>query len=246
MDDRLSSFRNLSAGASNLTGYELSNVSGEINALVDPILSEAKTLFASGQGYQDIYAELLASLGDVQSRLLSESPLNYEQASLDVLGNIDDLLGSLQSELSIAELSIVGAIDLSRIETVGALERIQTLLGNERNIITDGSHANGIASIPFDGYIAKTHKDEAIIDAGTMSGLRKYGIPVNGSRNSGDVKQLLPALEKIKAAIDGMGGDLKLQVVTTDGKVLKEAVISDILKRSKSGEVVVYAQGVLA
>jgi len=247
MDDRLANFRGLASSASGLSGYDLAGVSGQLNSLVDPLLSDAKTLFASGQGYQDIYNEIVNSLGDIQSRLLSEAPVDYQQESLGLLNSIDGLLGTLEGELSVAEQAIVSAIDLSRIQTVGALEDIRGLLGGQERTIVDGSHANGLYSVPFDGYMATLHEKEAVIDAGTMSGLRKYGVPINDNRSGGkSSKVLLPVLQKIQSAIESVGGDLNLQVVTPDGKVLKEAVFSDLLRRSEKREIVIHANGIKA
>ncbi len=40
----------------------------------------------------------------------------------------------------------------------------------------DGSHATGLASVPFDGYRAELHKDEAILTADQSNALRNAGI----------------------------------------------------------------------
>lgn len=41
---------------------------------------------------------------------------------------------------------------------------------------TDGSHATGLARVPFDGYTATVHKDEAILTAKQSNALRDAGI----------------------------------------------------------------------
>lgn len=40
----------------------------------------------------------------------------------------------------------------------------------------DGSHATGLASVPFDGYTAELHKDEAVLTADQSNALRDAGI----------------------------------------------------------------------
>jgi len=43
-------------------------------------------------------------------------------------------------------------------------------------VALDGSHASGLDYVPFNGYRAELHQGEAVIDARTMQGMRKYGI----------------------------------------------------------------------
>jgi phage-related minor tail protein len=40
----------------------------------------------------------------------------------------------------------------------------------------DGSHATGLARVPFDGYMAELHKDEAVLTASQSDALRRTGI----------------------------------------------------------------------
>ena len=41
--------------------------------------------------------------------------------------------------------------------------------------ITDGSHKNGLESVPFDGYVAELHKDERVL-TGRLVALKVAGI----------------------------------------------------------------------
>ncbi len=50
------------------------------------------------------------------------------------------------------------------------------------------SHAAGLPYVPYDGYYMQAHKGEGVLDAGFMSGMRKYGIPINVP-DSADSKQ---------------------------------------------------------
>lgn len=45
-------------------------------------------------------------------------------------------------------------------------------------------HASGLAYVPNDDYLMRAHQGEAVIDAGTMSALRSYGIPVQAANDA--------------------------------------------------------------
>ncbi|MFJ6207331.1 hypothetical protein [Lysinibacillus sp. NPDC092081] len=45
----------------------------------------------------------------------------------------------------------------------------------------DGSHATGLERVPFDGYVAELHKDEAVLTANQSNALRSAGILSQGS-----------------------------------------------------------------
>ncbi len=69
-------------------------------------------------------------------------------------------------------------------------------------------HADGLASVPYDNYPARLHKKEAVIDAPTMAGLRKYGIPTtNGSdeETKSLLRELLKELRADKAQRGAIG-----------------------------------------
>jgi len=261
--DLTAQFGSLSTQASTADGYDLVSLSERLNALVDPLLGEASNLYASGAGYQDIYQQITDTLSNVQTRLTELAPQGYEQTSIGLLTGIDTLLDQLNNELSAAEQAIVSAIDNTGLATIGQLDAIRLLLDGEADRITglepagiaaaqalvnaapanttaavDGSHADGLSRVPYDGYVAQLHRDESVIDARTMAGMRRYGI------NGGDNSKLLPVLQRIEKAISAAGGDLLIKVVTADGTVIKEQVISDIKRRSKRGETVVHAAGV--
>lgn len=63
----------------------------------------------------------------------------------------------------------------------------------------DGSHADGLAYVPFDGYVGQLHEGEAVLDANTMSGLRKYGINVNTPKN--DNSELIAEIRQLRLEV---------------------------------------------
>jgi len=59
----------------------------------------------------------------------------------------------------------------------------------------DGSHANGLSYVPFDGYRAELHQGESVIDARTMQGMRKYGI--QSSNDDGLKNEIIKLREEV-------------------------------------------------
>jgi len=69
------------------------------------------------------------------------------------------------------------------------------------------SHASGLAFVPSDGYQMTAHIGEGVIDARTMQGLRKYGIPASNRGDevlASEVRRLVQVNEKQAALIAGL------------------------------------------
>lgn len=69
------------------------------------------------------------------------------------------------------------------------------------------SHATGLYAVPYDNYKANLHAGEAVIDAASMSAMRKYGIPLQ-SKASGnnivvnvDMQALVAKVETLTAEV---------------------------------------------
>jgi hypothetical protein len=98
----------------------------------------------------------------------------------------------------------------------------QTDALNSLNVVTvgmgvNGSHANGLSRVPFDGYTAELHRDESVIDARTMSGLRRYGINTGG----GSDKALIAEIRALRAEVTTMKDQLygaNIAIATSTGK----------------------------
>ena len=63
-------------------------------------------------------------------------------------------------------------------------------------------HESGLASVPYDNYLASLHQGEMIMDAGTTASLRRYGIPVSegGSMSADQADRICDRLDAIRAA----------------------------------------------
>lgn len=112
---------------------------------------------------------------------------------------------------------------------IGKLWEVVTLggrikFGNKNDVsgFVNGSHAQGLARVPFDGYIAETHKDESILSAPEAREWRNYKAGGNGSQ---------PIVLNYSPKIEGGAG-------------LDEAKMLAILK-SNAQELVRILEGVL-
>ena len=80
-------------------------------------------------------------------------------------------------------------------------------------------HATGLANVPYDGYLMTAHAGEAVIDAGTMSSLRRYGISANQGAANDDLLMEVRALraesvelrKEVVALRQGSSTDVKEQ-----------------------------------
>lgn len=103
--------------------------------------------------------------------------------------------------------------------TTGGVDGVKT---SQSHLPLDGSHAQGLARVPFDGYIAETHKDESILSAPEAREWRNY-------KAGGSSPQ--PIILNYNPTIEGGAG-------------LDEAKILAILK-SHSRELVQILEGVV-
>ena len=135
------------------------------------------TLSALVSGLID--ADLLIILSDVQG-LYNKNPQKYEDANLiEIVGKIDDDIkktaggegskfgtGGMITKIIAAEMAtkigtnmvIASGDDPKNISRIVEKENIGTAKAT-----INGSHANGLNYVPFDGYIAELHKGERVL-----------------------------------------------------------------------------------
>jgi len=77
-----------------------------------------------------------------------------------------------------------GVIDPAR-EFQVDLNYFNAWYANKPNAAVNGSHASGLESVPYDGYIGELHRGEAVIDAPAMAAMRRYfNAPVPSTRST--------------------------------------------------------------
>jgi hypothetical protein len=105
-----------------------------------------------------------------------------------VLSTVPDILRGLPAELA-AQLAQAGIVKASTTATamptaapvasapasqVQAPSRFYDLMFQSTPTV-NGSHANGLASVPFDGYIAELHRDERVLTAAENRSYKRDG-----------------------------------------------------------------------
>jgi hypothetical protein len=99
---------------------------------------------------------------------IKDSTLSALQPVMDFFGKLMDKWDHFKSAISNFKMPKIG---------------LPKILGGNGLIQKDGSHATGLSRVPFDGYMAELHKDEAVLTAGQSDALRAAGIlSDNGSK----------------------------------------------------------------
>ena len=104
-----------------------------------------------------------------------------------------------------AETELQGQLDEMGLEATVALvpeySQVSGLFTNGAMAVpnADGSHASGLDRVPFDGYRAILHKDEAVLNATNASVWRNGGGMGNTSRLEGMMQQLLGVMNQVVA-----------------------------------------------
>lgn len=135
------------------------------------------------------------------------SLVDFERDQAITSNLISELMGYTDSALDVEDQML---IELQR----------QTDLLSGLNIVsaeTDGSHKDGLYSVPFDGYTATLHQGEAVVDARTMSGLRQYGINTSNGSNGALIAEI-KALKSEVSAMREQSYQVNLAVAVSTGK----------------------------
>jgi tape measure domain-containing protein len=214
-----------------LTGADFAKGAEALNDLATPLLELARETFATSfvdvgfstsrdltapngntipagsvTGFRgDILDYLESTLTGVKTRLEEEAPTSAEEIANTHLNSINTRLGELNEDLKTADQLIVDAIDLSRVATVDMLKQIRNQLG----WTPDGSHANGLDYVPYDGYQATLHKGEQVLTAAEVK-----------QSSQSNVVDITPLLQEIQA-------------LRKDVQVSNKPVVSAVRRSSK-------------
>lgn len=109
----------------------------------------------------------------------------------------------------------------------------------------NGTYAMGLERVPWDGFVAEVHKDEAILtasEAAVWRELRRRGSQTQqGALTAQEYRGgLAAAVNAINSGRDtGAGQELRITLVTRDGRAMAEWLIDDIRQLNKSNPEVV-------
>lgn len=122
---------------------------GEFQKTAEEFLKFSREVNASGSGYTADFERVLQLTKDLG--VATEAQATVAQQSLDALNTqVGTLLTINESVLTVTQ----GIANLTNI-----------LSGGVSGAAVNGSHANGLDSVPFDGYIAELHKGERVLTA---------------------------------------------------------------------------------
>lgn len=215
LDDARQQFEDLYAKA--LTGDQdaISSISGQGKALLQ--LSRAYN--ASGAVYTTDYERVSAalvgladgidaSIRDNMGVTVSAADVSFDQSdSFEHAADSAESMANAMDNATTAMNSIwkkfATAFDSSANDASANSDTFSWLFAHA----LDGSHADGLPSVPYDGYRAELHKDEAVIDASTMFALRRYGIPVNAGSNDVDNRELIAEIRALRAEVSALRSD---------------------------------------
>ncbi len=205
---------NLAAAAQ---GYELFSDAvsdGKIDDMVrsalsfsDAIGASADSAIASAALIKNGFKNVSQAVGEGDSavqNILSDIKILGEQNGLFDGMNLDETgrkLAAIAREIGLLPTNKTIKINMDGTFSMPAIN-LEDFIGPVRpGTKTDGSHADGLERVPFDGYIAELHKNERVLTADEAS---EY-------RNLPTIDDLLNRLDRIS------GGAVNLSVQSTSG-----------------------------
>ena len=109
----------------------------------------------------------------------------------------------------------------------------------------NGTYAMGLDRVPWDGFVAELHKDETVLTASEAAVWRELqrrgGQTQQGALTAQEYRGgLAAAVNAINSGRDtGTGQELRITLVTRDGRAMAEWIIDDIRQLNKSNPEVV-------
>ena len=150
-----------------------------MESVYDSISSALKSLMGQSDEFNSMQRK--------QAKITLQSALAVAKAGGSLVGfaGLDSALAAIEN---IDKESFSSAFDYQREfgQSVGLLDQLNN---------TRGSHTNGLASVPFDGYMARLHKGEQVVTARESESGGVVGGEVAALRN--DVRAIMiPLLEE--------------------------------------------------
>jgi TP901 family phage tail tape measure protein len=137
----------------------------EFQTVSNNLLAASKIYNASGNQYMTDFNRVLTETQALADS--SSGQVSVAQASLDALtASVTGLL-----DINKSVMSVTDAIAELRFAITGGYAEGLT----KSQVGIDGSHANGLMNVPFDGYIAELHKGEQVLTAPQAINYRSMG-----------------------------------------------------------------------
>lgn len=195
-----------------------------LSAAEQAFLTASQVVNASDARYAADYAQVVAANNEALK--WASAQVDVQQASLDALkAQVSGLITINDSVLTVAQA----------IASLHAAMGTATGLG----VKFDGSHAGGLANVPFDGYAAELHRGEVVVDAQAATAMRRYfgGAPSQGGGNNdalvAEIKSLREEVKGLRADQDKQTGAMIRGTVESNDKAAK-TVVAGVDKSAKA------------
>jgi tape measure domain-containing protein len=178
-----------------------------LSAAEQAFLTASQVVNASDAKYAADYARVVAANQDAIK--WASAQVDLQQASYDALeAQVKGLITINDSVLTVAQ----------------AIANLQSVMGvaSGLGVKFDGSHASGLANVPFDGYAAELHQGEVVVDAQAAAAMRRYfgGAP---SQGGGNTDALVAEIKILREEVAGLRADQAAQT----GAVVRATVDSN-------------------
>ncbi|OFJ47655.1 hypothetical protein BA896_000160 [Janthinobacterium lividum] len=179
----------------------------KLDSVEQAFLAASQVVNASDARYAADYARVLAA--NDEALKWASAQVDVQQASLDALkAQVSGLITINDSVLTVAQ----------------AIANLQAAMGTATGLGVkfDGSHAGGLANVPFDGYAAELHRGEVVVDAPAAAAMRRYfgGAP---SQGGGNIDALVAEIKLLRAEVAAGRADADKQT----GAVVQATVESN-------------------
>lgn len=175
-----------------------------------------ETLAPVAAGLKDVFAEGVYAAADAVAWLIEKI-----QTAIDWLKDLNDRISNSKEWKEFTAAESTPASDY------------QALLDSYK---IDGSHAEGLYRVPYDGYVAELHRGERVLTSGeadAYNALERYG----GTGRTMTAQDFRASLAQAVNAMAAMNRDLKVTVVSTmnvNGKEFYRETIEDLRTVNRS------------
>ena len=175
-----------------------------------------ETLAPVAAGLKDVFAEGVYAAADAVAWLIEKI-----QAAINWLKDLNDRISNSKEWKEFTAAESTPASDY------------QALLDSYK---IDGSHAEGLYRVPYDGYVAELHRGERVLtrgEADAYNALERYG----GTGRTMTAQDFRASLAQAVNAMAAMNRDMKVTVVSTmnvNGKEFYRETIEDLRTVNRS------------
>ena len=196
-----------------------------LSAAEQAFLTASQVVNASDARYAADYARVLAA--NDEALKWASAQVDVQQASLDALkAQVSGLITINDSVLTVAQ----------------AIANLHAAMGTATGLGVkfDGSHAGGLISTPYDGYIAELHAGEPVIDAPAAAALRRYFGGTGPSQGGGNTAALVAEIKGLREEVKGLRADqakqtgATIQATVESNDKAAQTVVAGVDKSAKS------------